>query len=51
MNFLESLDAEILKTELLTFLDNNDADIESLEDFKEQFIVFIEEDFSYGDCE
>jgi hypothetical protein len=51
MNFLENLDAEILKTELLTFLDNDDASIESLEDFKEQFIAFIEEDFSYGDCE
>ena len=51
MNFLESLDAEILKTELLTFLDNNDVEVDSLEDFKEQFIAFIEEDASYGDCE
>lgn len=51
MNFLENLDAEVLKTELLTFLDNNDVEVDSLEDFKEQFITFIEEDFSYGDCE
>lgn len=51
MDFLEKLDADLLKTELLTFLDNGDAEIESLEDFKEQFIAFIEEDFSYGDCE
>lgn len=50
MNFLENLDAEILKTELLTFLDN-DIEIDSLEDFKDKFIAFIEEDFSYGDCE
>lgn len=51
MDFLEKLDADLLKTELLTFLDNGDAEIDSLEDFKEQFIAFIEEDFSYGDCE
>jgi len=51
MDFLEKLDADLLKTELLTFLDNDDVEIDSLEDFKEQFIAFIEEDFSYGDCE
>jgi hypothetical protein len=51
MEFLKELDAEVLKIELLTFLDSNDVEIDNLEDFKDQFIAFIEEDFSYVDCE
>ena len=49
MDFLVELDAETLKAELLAFLECDDIDIESKEDFKEQFVDFIKEDFSYGD--
>ena len=51
MDFLSKLDGETLKAELLAFLDCDDIEIDSMEDFKEQFIHYIEEDFSYGDCE
>ena len=51
MEFLAKLDAESLKAELLAFLDCEDIEIDSIEDFKEQFVDYIEEDFSYGDCE
>ena len=51
MDFLVNLDGETLKAELLAFLDCEDIEIESMEDFKEQFIDYIKEDFSYGDCE
>ena len=51
MEFLEKLDAETLKAELLAFLDCEDIEVDSMEDFKEQFIDYIKEDFSYGDCE
>ena len=46
MEFLKELNAEILKNELLTFLC-----YEENEEFKERLIEYIEEDFSYGDCE
>ena len=51
MDFLVNLDGETLKAELLAFLDCEDIEIESMEDFKEQFIDYIKEDFSYRDCE
>ena len=51
MDFLTQLDAETLKAELLAFLDCEDIEVDSMEDFKEQFINYIEEDLSYGDCE
>ena len=46
MEFLKELHAEVLKAELLAFLENTEN-----EEFKEQLIHYIEEDFSYGDCE
>lgn len=51
MDFLAQMDAEVLKAELLAFLECEDIEVDSMEDFKEQFIDYIEEDFSYGDCE
>lgn len=51
MDFLAELDGGTLKAELLAFLDCEDIEVESMEDFKEKFIKYIEEDFSYGDCE
>ena len=29
----------------------NEIDVGSIEDFEEQFVSFIKEDLSYGDCE
>ena len=50
LEFLNKLDAEILKIELLCFLeDNEETEVESKEDFVEKFVEYIEEDFSYGD--
>ena len=46
MEFLKSLDAETLKSELLTFLC-----YEENVEFKDRLIDYIKEDFSYGDCE
>ncbi|MBQ7067031.1 MAG: hypothetical protein IJN92_09465 [Lachnospiraceae bacterium] len=51
MDFLAELDGGTLKAELLAFLDCEDIEVDSMEDFKEKFIEYIEEDFSYGDCE
>lgn len=51
MDFLAKLDAEVLKAELLAFLDCEDIEVDSIEDFKEQLVDFIEEDLSYGDCD
>lgn len=50
-DFLLNLDAEVLKAELLAFLECEDVKIDSAEDFKEKFIDYIKEDFSYGDSE
>lgn len=49
MKFLEQLDAEILKVELLAFLNAEEIDVENIEDFEEQFVDFIKTDLSYGD--
>lgn len=47
IEFLGNLDAEILKAELLAFLeDEHDVEITSLEEFEELFVDFIKEDFS-----
>ena len=46
MDFLAKLDAETLKAELLSFLDNK-AD----GDLIDEFVDYIREDFSYGDCD
>ena len=46
MEFLRDLDAEILKAELLAFLEDEDDEITSLEEFEELFVDFIKEDFS-----
>lgn len=47
MEFLENLDAETLKAELLAFLeDEDDVEITSLGEFEELFVDFIKEDFS-----
>ena len=51
MDFLKELDAETLKEELLVFLNIEEINVDSIEDFEEQFINFIKEDSSYGDCE
>lgn len=51
IEFLTELDAETLKEELLQFLSCEDIEVDSIEDFSEQFVNYIEEDFSYGDCE
>lgn len=51
IEFLAKLDAETLKAELLAFLDCEDIEVDSIEDFEEQFVHYIEEDFSYGDCD
>lgn len=44
MDFLVNLDAELLKTELLAFLES-----EEYEDFVEEFIDYVKEDLSRGD--
>lgn len=47
MEFLENLDVETLKAELLAFLeDEDDVEITSLGEFEELFVDFIKEDFS-----
>lgn len=46
MDFLKNLDAETIKAELLAFLD-----LEENAEIMEEFVDFIQEDFSYGDCE
>lgn len=51
MEYLAKLDAETLKAELLAFLDEEDIEVDSKEDFQDQFVRFIKEDLSYGDCE
>ena len=51
MEFLTKLDAETLKAELLAFFDCEDIEVDSIEDFKEQFVHYVKEDFSYGDCD
>lgn len=51
MEILAKLDAEVIKAELLAFLDCEDKEVDSIEDFVEQFVDYIEEDFSYGDCD
>lgn len=49
MEFLENLNAETLKSELITFIENDFIEIVSMNDFVEQFIDYIKEDLSYGD--
>lgn len=51
MDFLEKLDAETLKTELLAFLDVEEENVEitTLGEFEEQFVEYIEDDFSRAD--
>ena len=44
LKFLQELDAEILKAELLVFLEEED-----MVEFAESFVDYIEEDLSYGD--
>ena len=46
LRYLNELDAELLKTELLAFLSNEDT-----EEFTDMLVDYIEEDFSRGDCE
>ena len=46
MEFLINLDAELLKTELLVFLEE-----EGYDDFVEEFVDYVKEDLSRGDCE
>lgn len=48
MEFLEKLDAETLKTELLAFLDVGEENVEitTLGEFEEQFVEYIKDDFS-----
>ena len=46
MDFLKNLDAETINAELLAFLD-----LEENAEIMEEFVDFIQEDFSYGDCE
>lgn len=50
-NFLAKMDAKVLQAELLAFLDCDDIEVDSLDDFADQFVDFIEEDFSYGDVD
>lgn len=51
MEFLTKLDAETLKAELLAFFDCEDIEVDSIEDFQAQFVDYVKEDFSYGDCD
>lgn len=46
LGYLNKLNAELLKTELLAFLSN-----EGTEEFTDSLVAYIEEDFSRGDCE
>lgn len=50
IEFLKDLDGEVLKVELISFLDCDDIEIESMGEFIEAFVDYIIEDFSYGDC-
>lgn len=47
MDYLAELDATILQQELLVFLDEEDVEINSLEEFEKKFIEFIKEDLCY----
>lgn len=51
MEFLEKLDAETLKEELLSFLEDGEEIVEltSLGEFEEQFEEYIKEDLSRSD--
>lgn len=49
MEFLRDLDAETLKAELLAFLEDEDDEITSLEEFEELFVDFVKEDLSRVD--
>lgn len=51
MEFLTKLDAETLKAELLAFFDCEDIEVDNIEDFQAQFVDYVKEDFSYGDCD
>ncbi len=51
MEFLTKLDAETLKAELLAFFDCENIEVDSIEDFQAQFVDYVKEDFSYGDCD
>lgn len=51
IDFLAKMDAEVLQAELLAFLDCDYIEVDSMEDFTEQFVDFIEEDFSCGDAD
>lgn len=51
MEFLTKLDAETLKAELLAFFDCEDIEVDSIEDFQAQFVDYVKDDFSYGDCD
>ena len=46
LKFLNGIDAELLKTELIAFLQAEDMD-----EWAFAFVDYIEEDFSRGDCE
>lgn len=50
MEFLEKLDAETLKEELLSFLEGEEiVELTSLGEFEEQFVEYIKEDLSRSD--
>lgn len=48
MEYLEKLDAETLKTELISFIDEvwGISDITSFEEFVDEFVEYIKEDLS-----
>lgn len=49
MDFLETLDAEILKTELLAYLSSDDENLQMKVEFEELFVDYIKDDFSRCD--
>lgn len=46
MDFLEKLDAETIKTELLEFLNTDDENVQMKVEFEELFVEYIKDDFS-----
>lgn len=49
MDFLEELDAETLKSELLAYLSCDDEDSQMKVEFEELFVDYIKDDFSRSD--
>ena len=51
MDFLEKLDADTLKAELISFIDEvwEISDITSFEEFVDEFVEYIKEDLSRSD--